>query len=63
MSLYQAKGGDGFDMLKLGKTIVDQIQGTNMLNLLLKFFKASDTHQEFESMKLLKENPVIPISE
>jgi len=54
MTSYQAKGGDGFEMFKNGKVIVDEVQGTNMLHLLLKFFKASDTHQEYESMKLLK---------
>lgn len=30
-----------------------------MLNLLLKFFKAPDTHQEYESIKMLQSHPSI----
>lgn len=44
-TFYQSRGGDGYDMLKGGETIVDEVKGTTMLNLLLKFFKAPDTHQ------------------
>jgi hypothetical protein len=40
-------------MLKDGEMIIDEVRGTGMLNLLLKFFRAPDTHQEFESVKLL----------
>jgi hypothetical protein len=54
-TLYQARGGDGFAMLKGGETIIDEIKGTSMLHLLLKFFKAADTHQEYESIKVLAE--------
>lgn len=44
-TLYQARGGDGFSMLKEGQMIIDEVKGTSMLHLLLKFFKAADTHQ------------------
>ena len=37
--LYIASGGDGFDMLKPCKMIVDPIAAIGMLGLLLKFFK------------------------
>lgn len=40
-------------MLKEGEMIVDEVKGTTMLHLLLKFFKAADTHQEYQSIKLL----------
>ena len=46
-TFYQSRGGDGFEMLKEGEVIVDEVKGTSMLNLLLKFFKAPDTHQEY----------------
>lgn len=42
---FQARGGDSFTMLKEGNLIIDEVKATTMLNLLLKFFKASDTHQ------------------
>jgi hypothetical protein len=42
---YQSRGGDGFEMLKLCEVIIDEVRGTSMLSLLLKFFKAPDTHQ------------------
>jgi len=42
---YQGRGGDGFEMLRSGEMIVDEVKATSMLNLLLKFFKASDSHQ------------------
>ncbi len=38
--------------------MVDEVKGTSMLALLLKFFKAPDTHQEYESIKALQENIV-----
>jgi len=40
-------------MLKGGQLIIDEIQAISMLNLLLKFFKAADSHQEYESIKIL----------
>lgn len=40
-------------MLKEGNLIIDEVKATTMLNLLLKFFKAPDTHQEYESIKVL----------
>lgn len=52
-TLYQSKGGDGFTMLKEGDMIIDEVKGTSMVHLLLKFFKAADTHQEYESIKVL----------
>lgn len=42
---FQARGGDSFEMLKGHEMIIDPIKATSMLSLLLKFFKASDTHQ------------------
>lgn len=53
-TFYQAKGGDGFEMMKGGEVLIDEVKGTTMLNLLLKFFKAPDTHQEYESIKMLQ---------
>jgi hypothetical protein len=32
-------------MFKGGEVLIDEVKGTTMLNLLLKFFKAPDTHQ------------------
>lgn len=57
-TLYQAKGGDGFEMLRSGEMIVDEVKGISMLNLLLKFFKAPDSHQEYESIKILSQEPI-----
>ena len=50
---FQSRGGDGFVMLKNGEMVIDEVRATTMLSLLLKFFKAPDTHQEYESIKLL----------
>lgn len=39
MQLYIATGGDGFDMFKKCKMIVDPVAGIDTLRLILKFFK------------------------
>ena len=45
-------------MLKESEALIDETKATNMLSLLLKFFKAADTHQEYESIKLLAQEDV-----
>lgn len=35
---------------------MDEVKAITMLNLLLKFFKAADSHQEYESIKILEES-------
>ena len=42
---FQSRGGDSFEMLKDHEMIIDETKATTMLSLLLKFFKAPDTHQ------------------
>jgi hypothetical protein len=37
-----------------GEIIVDEIKAITTLSLLLKFFRAPDSHQEYESLKLAK---------
>lgn len=38
-------GGDGFEMLKKCKMIVDAIAGIDTLRLILKFFKGLTTYE------------------
>jgi hypothetical protein len=45
MPSYIARGGDGYEFLKPYEMIIDEIKGISTLNLLLKFFKAPDSHQ------------------
>lgn len=42
MKFYISMGGDGFSMFKDCPFISDATKGIDTLNLLLKFFKASD---------------------
>ena len=41
-TMYMGGGGDGFEMLKDSKVLVDETMGIQTLNLILKFFKGEN---------------------